>query len=334
MKRKLTIFVFALTLLVAFSACNMPSKVVPTATLNPGTQVALTLTANAEINPPTATYTPEMAATATNTPEPTWTFTPQPTTTNTPLPPTSTSIPCNLAQFVKDVTIPDNTQFDPGEAFTKTWRLKNIGSCQWNSGYDIVFSSGDSMGGPAAVQLTTGSVPTGGTVDVSVNLVAPDDPDTYRGNWKLRDDNDQIFGISSTSSGEFWVQIKVVDEDDLNFSASFHDVDYCGLEPSTPWFIEIKITNTGDLPILSYETSMTDTNTSQTKYNSSDKFTDWNGCAGVSSQNDLTSGESGIVSSGLFSNDPTGHTINATIKVCTKDGSGGTCVSKTITFTP
>src|SRR5512135_3171885 len=36
--------------------------------------------------------------------------------------------PCtNAASFVADVTIPDYSHFDPREAFTKTWRVKNAG---------------------------------------------------------------------------------------------------------------------------------------------------------------------------------------------------------------
>ena len=29
------------------------------------------------------------------------------------------------AQFLADVTVPDGTRFDPGQAFTKTWKLRN-----------------------------------------------------------------------------------------------------------------------------------------------------------------------------------------------------------------
>src|SRR5574338_1618752 len=53
---------------------------------------------------------------------------------------------CDQAQFVRDVTIPDGTVFAPGATFTKTWRIKNAGTCTW-SGYSLVFDSGDSMGG-------------------------------------------------------------------------------------------------------------------------------------------------------------------------------------------
>lgn len=50
---------------------------------------------------------------------------------------TATSV-CDLAQFVKDVTIPDGTLLSPVQTFYKTWRLKNVGTCTW-SGYSVVF---------------------------------------------------------------------------------------------------------------------------------------------------------------------------------------------------
>jgi hypothetical protein len=96
-----------------------------------------------------------------------------------------------------------------GDAFTKTWRLKNIGSCTWTSGYKLVFDRGDAMGGPAEVQLTTGTVAPGQTVDVSVNLKAPAQTGTYQGYWKLRNASGVLFGWGDKASSAFWVKIKV-----------------------------------------------------------------------------------------------------------------------------
>jgi hypothetical protein len=115
-----------------------------------------------------------------------------------------------MARFVSDVTIPDGTEFEPGDTFVKTWSLRNVGSCAWTSGYDIIFFGGDAMGAPSAVQITTGTINPGQTVEVSVNLTAPGSTGTYRGNWKLRDPSDVIFGIENSSSGQFWVEIEVV----------------------------------------------------------------------------------------------------------------------------
>jgi hypothetical protein len=107
---------------------------------------------------------------------------------------TATIEPYDKAQFIKDVTIPDNTKLAPGESFTKTWRLKNIGNTTWTSSYSLAFDSGDSMSAPASKQLTPGSVAPGETVDVSVNLVAPNPTGEYKGNWKLRNASNVIFG--------------------------------------------------------------------------------------------------------------------------------------------
>src|SRR5512138_2778546 len=46
-------------------------------------------------------------------------------------PPASATSICDAMQFVADVTIPDGTVMTPNQAFTKTWRVKNVGTCAW-----------------------------------------------------------------------------------------------------------------------------------------------------------------------------------------------------------
>jgi len=53
---------------------------------------------------------------------------------------------CDHVQFVSDVTVPDGSSFTPGAAFTKTWQLKNIGTCTWTTSYSLVYAGGDQMG--------------------------------------------------------------------------------------------------------------------------------------------------------------------------------------------
>ena len=65
------------------------------------------------------------------------------------------------------------------------------------------------MSAASAIQITSGTVNPGQNVDVSVDLTAPASEGTYRGNWQLRDPSDVIFGIENSSSGFFWVEIKV-----------------------------------------------------------------------------------------------------------------------------
>lgn len=115
-----------------------------------------------------------------------------------------------VATFIKDVTIADGTLFEPGQYFTKTWRIQNAGTCTWNADYDFVFASGDRMDGPLAQPLTLGHVPPGGTIDVSLQLRAPDAAGSYRGYWRFQDSQGGDFGL--TSGGSVWVDIKVREE--------------------------------------------------------------------------------------------------------------------------
>jgi hypothetical protein len=121
---------------------------------------------------------------------------------------TPTSKACDRANFVKDVTIPDNSRQAPGATFVKTWRLENAGTCTWTPDYSLIFVSGDSMDAPASVPLNTTVAP-GSTVDVSVTFKAPDSDGSYRSDWKLRNASNLVFGTGSDGSKSFWVQIKV-----------------------------------------------------------------------------------------------------------------------------
>lgn len=158
--------------------------------------------------PPTVTPSPtQILPTATPTPLPTATPLPP---TPTPLPPTPTPLPCLAARFVRDVTVPDGTKFNPGTPFTKTWQLQNVGSCTWTKDYDLVFVKGNQMSGPDAVPLPS-EVRPGEKVNISVNLVAPVSPGRYRGDWMLQDASGKRFGLGANANQPFWVSIRVVE---------------------------------------------------------------------------------------------------------------------------
>ena len=123
-------------------------------------------------------------------------------------PPTVAPSGCDRAAFVTDVTVPDGTIFAPGAAFTKTWRLKNIGSCTWTTSYKLMYYSGELMNAPAAVNLPW-NVGFDQTVDISVNMVAPGGVGKYRGFWILSNASGQLFGIGANASNAVWVEINV-----------------------------------------------------------------------------------------------------------------------------
>jgi len=138
-----------------------------------------------------------------------------PVTTPTPVAPTSvvpTVAPtsasgCDRAQFISDVTVPDGTVFAPNAPFTKTWRLKNVGTCTWTTAYSLVFVSGDRLGG--ADSLIPVTVVPGQTVDLGINLTAPSLAGSYRGYWQFKNASGGLFGIGTNADKPFFVDIKV-----------------------------------------------------------------------------------------------------------------------------
>jgi hypothetical protein len=104
--------------------------------------------------------------------------------------------PCALnSQFVTDITVPDGTAFTPNAVFTKTWRVRNNGSCAWEN-FGLVFISGTQM---AASQIYP--VPTtapGATADLVVPMTAPSNYGSYKGTWRMRSAAGQLFGTNLT----------------------------------------------------------------------------------------------------------------------------------------
>jgi len=212
MKKSVMTLSLLLVLSISLAGCNLPGRQTPTTQVDllntaaaqtiqaQQTIIAQTSQPTVEVVIPTSTLTtPVEEGTATETPQPS--HTPAFTATMTQ------QTECDQVGFVSE-TIPDGTDFTPGQTFTKTWTLKNTGSCTWNADYDVVFVSGASMDAPAATPITSGTVAPGQTVTVSFDLKAPIAAGTHRGEFKLRNANGVIFGIGEKHN-PFWVEIDV-----------------------------------------------------------------------------------------------------------------------------
>jgi hypothetical protein len=121
-------------------------------------------------------------------------------------PPPSTG--CDRATFIADINIPDGTLFAPNTTFTKTWRLKNTGTCTWTTAYSLVFVSGDQMSGTATLPLSSTIAPNT-SFDLSVALKAPASSGSFRGYWQLKNASGALFGIGPAGDKPFWVDIVV-----------------------------------------------------------------------------------------------------------------------------
>lgn len=307
------------------SGCNMPIGSQAPTDVSPGletiqTAAALTLEAQSGIG--AATQLPAISSATPDSP----TITPLPSSTPFPTASPTESTPCDRASFIKDVTIPDGMDFSPGDAFTKTWRLRNSGSCTWTTAYTLVFDSGNSMGGAASTALTS-SVAPNQTVDVSVNLTAPGTPDTYRGNWKLRNASGIVFGLGN-SSGPFFVEIDVVAT--VDFSIQFENTHLCLGEV----YATVKVVNTGVefLSSARYEVKDLDTSTILYGPSSHNKAFMISPVGCPPGESDMDPGLTYYIAVNIGAAPPSGHAARFTLMLCTEDALSGTCLEKHVDF--
>jgi uncharacterized protein YkwD len=145
--------------------------------------------------------TPSESVTTTQTPGTPATIT---ATAGTPIP-TNPPDCTNSASFITDVTIPDNTNIAGGTKFTKTWRVANNGTCVWGPTYTLAHYSEETLGTVTSVPLEL-TYP-GQTLDVSIDLTAPNTTGTHRGNFVIKNQTGLIMKIGDDS--RLWVIINV-----------------------------------------------------------------------------------------------------------------------------
>jgi len=127
--------------------------------------------------------------------------------TPTTIPPLQPGTRCDAAAFVDDITYPDGSVVATGGTFTKIWRIKNMGTCTWNTSYALVFVSGERFAASNSVALP-GTVTPGQSVDIPVNLTAPSRGGSYVGYWKLRNPSGVLFGVGA-GDASIYVDVRV-----------------------------------------------------------------------------------------------------------------------------
>jgi hypothetical protein len=181
-------FIFVLLMLVVLAACSGINQQ-PTPT-----PIDISALQTASVQTVVANLTGTAAAQPSATLEPSATIAaPSPSETVTVTPAVSaTQSLCDDASFISDASVIDGTQMTAGQAFVKTWKVKNTGTCTWTTGYQIIFAYNEKMGGlPTAL---TSEVQPGAEAEISVNLVAPTKPGNYSGYWRLASNNGIPFG--------------------------------------------------------------------------------------------------------------------------------------------
>jgi Ig-like domain from next to BRCA1 gene len=109
------------------------------------------------------------------------------------LPPPSPTPPCtNGLSYIQDLTIPDGSNFAPGQEIDKQWQVRNSGSCNWDRRYGLKLISGDAMGNPALLPLFPARA--GAQAVLEVHFTAPPSAGLYECDWRAVDPQGQPFG--------------------------------------------------------------------------------------------------------------------------------------------
>jgi hypothetical protein len=211
---KRTTLLTSLTVILAvfLSACGPSATPAPTADVNAiYTQAAATIVGGITQTAaamPTSTPVPPSATpepSATSTEAPAAAITPTLATSNlaaaSPTPVAvdpSTAFGCYNAAFMAHVTIPYAPPFDPGKRFTKTWRVKNTGTCDWPRGFKIMFISGDRFG--ADTTEIGQKVIAGAVTEISINMTAPNLTGVVSSNWQMATEIGKPFGSVLSAS--------------------------------------------------------------------------------------------------------------------------------------
>ncbi|MBN1313078.1 MAG: hypothetical protein JXB30_16830 [Anaerolineae bacterium] len=201
-----TLFCLVVLIGALFAGCApAPADITPTATLFvpptlPSTTEELAAPILGSISTPTPGPVTPTVTPVTITPISLATITTG--TAKSPVSATSPNLPtptptreCVLeALFVEDVTIPDDTVVEPGETFTKTWRVENAGNCNWaSSNIVLVFLWGTQMA--EEEEISVPSTKAGDTVDISIRMTAPMEPGVHVAMWQLQTADGQQVGV-------------------------------------------------------------------------------------------------------------------------------------------
>ncbi len=114
----------------------------------------------------------------------------------TPTPPCTDGL-----AYVQDLTIPDGTNFAPGQPIDKQWLVTNSGTCNWDYRYRLKFVGGDAMAAAPLQALYPARAGTQATIRIV--FTAPQQAGLYESQWQAMNPDGLTFGDA------FYIQIAV-----------------------------------------------------------------------------------------------------------------------------
>lgn len=137
----------------------------------------------------------------------------------------------NQLTFLDDVTIDDGMVMQAGQTFTKTWLVKNTGTCPWNSSFHLDYKNGQMVGDP--LSLPSPGIDVNGTWMPSINFKAPTTPGRYKTFYVMKDANGVAF--DTPIFVEIVVQAPDTTPPDGHLDAPAGDVAVSGLYHINGW---------------------------------------------------------------------------------------------------
>lgn len=165
MKRRRALLLVVVMIIVPLMACNLSTAANPTPSSGDATPTdgGSAQSGGQQPSPGSGSDVPAQDT------QPVETAAPLPTATE--ISPTAT--PCTSdSEFIDDLNIPDGTLLSPGETFTKSWRIRNDGSCIWTTDYtwEQINSSGNDLVATTLSMPLPHEVAPGEELDISVEL--------------------------------------------------------------------------------------------------------------------------------------------------------------------
>lgn len=114
----------------------------------------------------------------------------------TPTPPCTDGLTYN-----HDITIPDGTNFAPGQPIDKQWLVTNSGTCNWDARYRLKLVGGDPMAASPLQALFPARAGTQATIRIV--FTAPQQAGFYQSQWQAMNPDGVTFG------DPFYIQIAV-----------------------------------------------------------------------------------------------------------------------------
>lgn len=116
---------------------------------------------------------------------------------------------CFQFDFLGDVNYPPGTVMKPGTKFSKTWTVKNTGTCTWTRDYDMVLAGGEAFGTNKRGDIPRDVLP-GETIDLTINdMVAPMTEGTYYSYWMLAAPDGARIGYGPNQQWGLGIQVTI-----------------------------------------------------------------------------------------------------------------------------